>query len=174
MVPVALLAVMVSSAPADIEIADLKIGTAPYVKIVADVSGEGPGDRAEPSLAAAPDGRIAVAWQDTFGGVYTRTFTATGIPLEGRTGFTGHHQTKPAVIFGKTPLTLHENAWGDKSGTGIFAGANLVPQTVRGEQTDVVAAKMPDGRILAVWSSEISRNKARLFGRILNAAGMPI
>jgi hypothetical protein len=174
MVPVALLAVIVSAAPADIEIADLNIGTSPYVKIVADVSGEGPGDRAEPSLAAAPDGKIAHAWQDTFSGVHTRTFAPTGVPLEGRSSFTGHHQTKPAVVFGKTPLTLHENAWGDNSGTGIFAGTNLVPQTVRGEQTDVVAAKMPDGSVLAVWSSEISRKKTRLFGRVLNAAGKPI
>ncbi|MDQ2986765.1 MAG: hypothetical protein M3R13_08585 [Armatimonadota bacterium] len=160
---------------------EITIGSTPYLRIVSRASEFATGEKMEASLAVAPDGRVALAWQSRrqlngLSGVFMRTFGKDGMSLGGEQHASSQerfHESKPSVVFGAEPISFFESAWRDDSGAGIFAGDSRVTEAVRGDQADVVTARLSDGRVLAVWSSQITRDKRRLFGRVFRDKGVP-
>ena len=175
-----LLASTAHSAPLKFD--EVTVGGSAYIQVVTRVSQFAKSDKTEASLAVGPDGKVAVAWQSRrqlngLSGVYSRVFELGGAALGAETRVstqTRFHEFEPSVVLTDKPLVFLESAWRDDSGTGIFAGDQLAATTVRGDQNDVVAARLGDGRILAVWSSQISRKERRLFGRLFDSAGKPV
>jgi hypothetical protein len=167
---------------APVTFTEFSMGDMDFLKVMARASEFPQSDKYEASLAVAPDGRVAVAWQSRrqlngHSGVYYREFSPMGASLtpELRAGaVTGFHESKPAVAYGEGLLAFHESSWRDDSGAGVFVGKKAVPQSLRGDQTDITATKLPSGRVLAVWSSQISRTERRIFGRVFSAVGKPV
>ncbi len=145
-------------------------------------------------LCVQPDGTFLVAWesrrqQSGRYGVYAQRFDADGIAIGGETAlglWNQSHQSRPAIA--AAPNAGIWVAWQshgqDGSGSAIVArrlradltgGSEiLVNQVTRGDQTLPVIASGPSGELLAVWSSQSSRNaRATLSARLLNADGTP-
>jgi len=180
-----LAAFLIASAPAlpaPVTYDELVIGQKQWLRVVARASEFPTGDKSEASLTVGTGGRVGVAWQSRrqlggLSGTYLREFTSTGLSVSGeqRAGTESRfHEAKPSLVYAAQLLPFYESAWRDDSGVGVFAGAHTVPESLKGDQTDVVATRLDNGRVLAVWSTQIARNERRIFGRILNSLGKPI
>lgn len=171
-----------SATAAPVRFDEVDFGSEKYLRIVSRASEYQRSDKTEASLSVSPEGRIGVAWQSRrqlngLSGAYLREFSPMGLSLGGEEGVSSEsrfHQSKPSLVFTDRWLAFFESAWRDDSGIGIFVGEKQVPQTNRGDQTDVVTAMLHDGKILAAWSSQISRFERRIFARVFDCDGVPV
>jgi len=141
------------------------------------------GNQLAPVVAGFPDGRFVVAWQscpdwadDDPGqdgddcGVFARTFDAAGNPLTEElqaNSLVEHNQDAPTLVaYPEGAFTIIWRSWGqDDSGAAVMArrfdvqeGAvseeYQVNSFTTGDQKEPNAARLPDGGLLVIWTSE--------------------
>ena len=130
---------LVLSAPnaAPLAYEEVTLGGTNFLKVVTRASEFPTSDKFDASLAVDPRGNVGIAWQSRrqlngHSGVYFREFSADGLSKgpESRAGsVAGFHESKPSIVFGDRFVTVHESAWRDDSGSGVFAGKASITMT---------------------------------------------